>query len=110
MRERNAEQPQPANGGASTQDTRERMIRETELFTLDELKGRHREAIDTLAGLFPTRLFIDPLCDFGKVTEGGSFTGYQSFHPDRSRPDGRAARFIRSPLPSPIVAQRFAAG
>jgi hypothetical protein len=32
--------------------------------------------------------------DFGKVTEGGSFTGYQNcFHPDRSRPDGRATRF-----------------
>jgi hypothetical protein len=64
MRERNAEEPQPANGGP--QDRRESMIRETGLFTLDELKGRHREAIDTLAGLIPTPLFIDPIFEHSK--------------------------------------------
>jgi hypothetical protein len=36
------------------------------MFTLDELKGRHREAIDTLAELIPPPLFIDPIFEHPK--------------------------------------------
>jgi len=44
-----------------SQDPRTRMIQETGLFTLDELKGRHRKAIDKLVEIIPTPLFEDPI-------------------------------------------------
>jgi hypothetical protein len=48
-------------GSSPSQDPRTRMIEETGLFTLDELKGRHRKAIDKLVEIIPTPLFEDPI-------------------------------------------------
>ena len=64
--ETGGEVTQPANGGAPLQDMRARMIRESGLFTLDELKGRHRQAIDKLVELIPTPLFMDPIFEHPK--------------------------------------------
>jgi hypothetical protein len=60
------EATQSANGRAAHQDMRARMIRETGLFKLDELKGRHREAINKLADLIKTPLFTDPIFEHPK--------------------------------------------
>jgi hypothetical protein len=50
-----------ANGGSPSQDPRTRMFQETGSFKLDELKGRHRNAIDKLSEIIPTPLFEDPI-------------------------------------------------
>jgi hypothetical protein len=56
-----ATQARPTNGGASSQDLRERMFGQTGLFTREKLRGRHRQAIDQLARILPKPIFDDPI-------------------------------------------------
>jgi hypothetical protein len=60
----------PEERGGSVDNLRSKLIQQSGLFTLENLQGRHRKAIDTLADIVAPEHIKDPILQHPKIPKG----------------------------------------